>query len=498
MYLLRAIDIKKFYGDRAIFDIERLEISPGDKIGLVGQNGAGKSTLLSILAGVMEPDEGYVDLRGTAAFIAQHQDAEVLASEESGTYGKRSFARPMLSVRPSGGELTRAAISDAFASRPDLLLADEPTTNLDLEGVERLQRELLAFRGALVMVSHDRALLDAVCGEIWEIDSGSLRSFPGNYTAWVAQRTRERESAEREYDDYRREKKRLEATARKVKEKARVATKVPRGVSASDARLISSKNKGSNAEATFSAKAKSIASRIDRMDAKERPGDLPEIAMSLGNASRIMSPFAFRVSDLRVAFGERVLLCDASFDITANKKTVLMGSNGSGKTTLIDILASPGERREVKSAPGLKIGRFGQGHDELDLDMTALQNARSISDMPEHEVRTILARLEIKGDDVHKMCRVMSGGERAKVSFARLFASNLNMLVMDEPTNHIDLYTAEALENLLASWRGTLLLVTHDRRLASNVADRLLFIEDKNIRTFEGTWSEYEARSRTS
>jgi macrolide transport system ATP-binding/permease protein len=168
---------------------------------------------------------------------------------------------------------------------------------------------------------------------------------------------------------------------------------------------------------------------------------------------------------------------------------VLLGPNGSGKTTLLRLI----ERGEqpIRTAPGARIGYFSQNHESLDQSMTLLENARSGSDLPEHEVRTILARLEIKGDDVHKRCAMLSGGERAKAAFATLLVSNVNTLIMDEPTNHIDLYTTEALEALLSEWRGTLLLVTHDRRLAERVGERLLVIDGKKIHTFEGPLSEY-------
>ena len=498
MYLIKASDIRVAYGDRTIFEIEDLEVARSARVGLVGRNGAGKSTLLQVLAGVVEPDEGWLDLRARIAYIPQEPELAELVklvkmAAAGRPTGRSAFGHQVLSARPSGGELTRAAIARAFASGAELLLADEPTTNLDVAGIEQLQRELLSFRGGLLLISHDRELLDAVCTEIWELENGTLRSFPGNYSAWCLQRDRERAFAQEEYEGYQRERKRLEEAARRTAERARTATKRPHGISDSDARLISSKNKGTNAQHTLNAASRAMERRAEKLERHERPDDLPEIKMSLGHMDRLEAPFAVRVTGLDVAFGDRVLLRGATFDLVSGKKTVLMGPNGSGKTSLLRLIESELEIPGIRRSPRLRAGFFGQAHEALDGERTVLENARALSDLPEHEVRTILARLEIRGDAVYKRGAVLSGGERAKVAFARLLASSLNTLVLDEPTNHIDIYTAEALEGLLRAWQGTLLLVTHDRRLAAAVADRLLFIENGAVRTFEGSWAEHEA-----
>jgi ATPase subunit of ABC transporter with duplicated ATPase domains len=487
---LRAVKLQKSYGDRVILDINSLALYRGSKIGLVGQNGAGKSTLLAAFAGDIEPDGGVIDRRGIISVIRQDQDIRLLRGDTSAPpkeRGRRSFSSRPLSEKPSGGELTRAAIDAALVLRPDILLADEPTTNLDMEGIERLQGELLAFGGALVLVSHDRALLDAVCGEIWEIEDGRVRTFPGNYSAWLEQRDRERDFATSEYDEYRREEKRLREAARKMNERSKRCLKPPSRMSPSEARI--DPGKGEKGQAAVRAGAKAVLKRASMLEKKERPSDLPEIKMALGVSSRVASDAVIRASGLTVAFGGRVILDCAGFEARTAKRTVLLGPNGSGKTTILDMIARGDPR--VKIAPGAKIGYFGQNHETVDPGRTILENARRDSDLPEHEVRTILARLWIKGDAVHKKCALLSGGERAKVAFAALFASRLNTLILDEPTNHIDLYTAESLEALLLAWKGTLLLVTHDRRLAARAGDRLLIISGKRIKTFEGSLSEY-------
>ncbi len=498
--VLSAENIRKSYGDRTIFDIESLSLEAGRRVGLVGENGAGKSTLLAVLGGECEPDGGRVERRGRVAVI--RQDGAYLLPDQS-DFSRRAKLASLFeteqgerSARPSGGERTRVAIAQALACDTDVLLADEPTTNLDLAGIEKLQRELLAGSWALVLVSHDRELLDAVCTEIWELEGGALRVFPGNFSAWREQKARERDFAQFEYDQYRGEQKRLNDSARKVNERARNMHRPPKGMSASDARLCAGKDRALAAQGAVRAKAKAVSHRAEMLEAKERPRDLPEIKMALGCESPVASHAAVRVEGLNVAFGDRVVLREASFELVTGKCTVMLGPNGSGKTTLLDKIFAGADG--VKVAPSARIGYFNQNHEALELDKTALQNARAISDLPESDVRTILACLGIRRDDVHKKCGVLSGGERAKVAYARLFASNLNVLLLDEPTNHVDIYTAQELERLLSLWRGTLLVVTHDRRLAHAIAHRLLIVENGAVRTFEGTLEEYNQHKALS
>jgi macrolide transport system ATP-binding/permease protein len=489
-YLLKGTDILKTYGDRSILDISSVELRRGDKIGLVGRNGTGKSTLIAALSGELELDGGRFDRRGVVAVIRQFNEPDSMRETAGGRTGRR-FLASSLSEAPSGGELTRAAIDRALAARPDILLADEPTTNLDLDGINRFQAEMASLRGALVLVSHDRDLLDALCGEIWELENGKIRAHPGNYSAWAAQRDRERKYAQLEYDQYRSERRRLTESARKATERASKMLRPLHRMSASEKRLF----KGGllEGQGRVQAKAGSLSRRVEKLEAKERPSDLPEIKMELGMAVRVAADPVIRVEGLRVAFGGRTLLDGVSFDVTTGSRTMLLGPNGSGKSTIIAEIARGSEC--VKISPDARMGFFDQRHESVALNRTTLENARSMSSKPEHEVRTILARLEIKGDEAHKKCAVLSGGERAKVALAQLIASDINVLIMDEPTNHIDIFTVEALEAMLAAWGGTLLLVTHDRRLAHTIGDRLLIISEGQVLSFEGGVSEYESRN---
>ena len=227
--LLKAQNIKKEYGIQEILEIDTLQIEDFDRIGLVGKNGAGKSTLMSILAGDLEPDEGYVKRFCPIARIRQSQEAK---GPVQGSYISRLGLKD--SAVKSGGERTRLAIGAAFSQNAPLLMADEPTTNLDLEGILLLEKMMAGFRGAILLISHDRALLDRICTTIWELEDGKLRVFEGNYSQWTAQKERERNFEQFQYDQYQKEKKRLTQNIRDFREQSRQMIKPPKQMSSSE------------------------------------------------------------------------------------------------------------------------------------------------------------------------------------------------------------------------------------------------------------------------
>ena len=491
--LIYGSDIRVAFGARDVLAIDKLEIFEGDRIGLIGANGAGKTTLLRLLAGMEDGhDNGHAVVRRCqAAYVKQAaltdapddaRDDDAQDSELSGRFGVVD------SPKPSGGEQTRRALAQALSRRTPLLLLDEPTTNLDMDGVAELQRRLQAHKGALVLVSHDRALLDAVCGQIWEIENAALRVFPGDYSAYRQQKQRERDFAQAEYEAYRDEERRLTQRAREVEARAAGMLKPRRNMASSEWLLY--KDVMGGQQKHVHGFVKSLRSRIDHLEVKQRPENLPDIAMSLGAGSPIASKTALRFGPADIAFGERTLLRDASFTLPTRTRTVMIGSNGAGKTTLV--------RRILDGAEGVAlhadalIGYFSQAHEVLDADKTALDNARSQSQQPESAARTVLARLGMRGDDVFKPARVLSGGERAKTALARLLLADVNLLILDEPTNHLDLFAMEALEALLAAYEGTMLVITHDRALSAAVAQRVIRVDGGSVTTHEGDWASYQ------
>ena len=494
--LLEAHHIQKTYGDRSVLEIERLCVYDGERIGLVGENGAGKSTLLAILCGELAPDAGSVRRYAPAALIRQSGEARLDANARMASEFRAPSAREGL----SGGEQTRRRIAGTLSQEAPLLLADEPTTDLDAAGVDRLRQRLEAHAGALVLVSHDRALLNALCDRIWHLEGGRLTDFPGSYDDYRAELARRRAFQQFEYDQYRAERARLKAMAQKKAEWAASVQKAPKRMGNSEARLHT--REYTNAVLRQSAAKRQVQDRLERLEKKERPRDLPDIRMALGASRPIEAKTALNARCKSLQAGSRTLLAGAELALPTGSRTALIGENGCGKTTLLRALRgepSPGTRYTgtVRLNPAARLGWFDQDHARtLDFDATALRNAMADSKQPESTARTVLARLNLRGDDVFKPVRVLSGGERAKIALAKLLLSDANLLMLDEPTNHLDLFTLEALEALLADYGGTLLFVSHDRAFVSAVATRVLTIQGGRLSAFEGTLSQLEAESR--
>ena len=494
--LLETSHLQKSYGDRIILDTEPLRIYDGERIALIGENGAGKSTLLSILAGETEPDTGSVKRVGRCAFIHQSGEARL---EGRGSTASR-FRAPDRRTGLSGGEMTRRRIAEALSADASLLFADEPTTDLDASGARELLEELRSWHGALLLVSHDRALLNALCTRVLHLEDGRIADFPGTYGEYREELQRRREFQQFEYDRYRAEQARLKAMAQQKAEWAASVKKAPKRMGNSEARLHT--REYTNAVLRQSAAKKVIQDRMDRLEKKERPRDTPDIRMSLGVSCPIRAKTAVSVRLDALTAGRRLLISGAAFTLPTGSRTALCGDNGCGKTTLLRALRgepSPGTRfdGDIRFNPGVRMGWFDQDHEKvLDLDASVLENAMSATTLSGSLVRTVLARMNLRGDSVFKTARVLSGGERAKLALARLLVSDINLLILDEPTNHLDLFTLEALEALLRDHGGTLLFVSHDRAFVSRVADRILTVANGGLTTFEGSLEQMEEASR--
>ena len=494
--ILEATNIRKRFGSQTVLDVDSLRLYDGERVGLIGENGAGKSTLLAILAGELEPDSGAVRRYGPVAYI--HQSGETRSEADARLCSE--FRAPIAREGLSGGERTRRRIAGALSAGAALLLADEPTTDLDASGVARLRQRLAEHRGALVLVSHDRALLNALCNRVLHLEGGAITDFPGSYDAYQRELERRREHQQFEYDQYRAERARLKTSMQQKAEWASSVKKAPKRMGNSEARLHT--REYTNAVLRQSSARRKLEARMERMEVKERPRDLPQIKMALGTARPISARTALSINLKRLTAGGQTLLGAARFELPTGSRTALIGENGSGKTTLLRALRgepSPGTRLdgEVRSNPSARLGWFDQDHEKtLDLDATALENARAGSPLSESDVRTVLARLNLRGDSVFKPARVLSGGERAKLALAKLLVSNANVLLLDEPTNHLDLFAMRALEELLAGYGGTLLFVSHDQAFTSAVATRVLALEGGRLAAFEGTLSQMEAEKR--
>lgn len=468
LILLEAKHLKYYVQDRLLINTEYLCIQSKDRIGLVGSNGSGKTTLLELLAEKKQPSSGTVMSYVGCELLPQLKQTK---------------------TTKSGGEVTQDYINRSVSKKPEILLADEPTTNLDTLHIEKLEKQLTRLQGALVIVSHDRTFLDSLCTIIWEINEGQITEYKGNYSAYITQKDEERRQQEHAYEQYEKKKKQLEDALLLKEQKAERATKTPKNVSRSEASITGAKPYFANKQKKLRKAAKAIETRLDKLERVDKIKDLPAVKMKLPNEETFKGRIILRVKDLSGAFGDKTLWKKANFEIRGGDKLAIIGQNGSGKTTLLKKLIH--DDHQVSISPSIKIGYFSQNLDVLNVEQSILENVRSTSLQEETFIRTVLARLHFFREDVYKKVGVLSGGERVKVAFAKLFVSEVNTLILDEPTNFLDIEAVEALEGLLKDYEGTILLVSHDRRFIQSIATRILEIKKQEIHLFTGTYDEY-------
>ena len=479
--LLCAENISMSFGTRELFHIDKLEVHEGDKIGLVGLNGSGKSTLLRLISGDTIPDEGRIKLNCTPTYFAQLSDAHnnnIADPKELSLFGVQEL---VIQDITSGGENTRLRLAELFSERGTLLLLDEPTSHLDEDGFEYLDQRLASV-DSFILVSHDRELLDRRCNIILEIEDGEIRTYSGNYSSYCEQKKQAFERASFEYEQYTDEIKRLSLAYRKKKEQAKKAAKKPRGLSSSEAKAIefsaptrSPKGKAKSMERS----AENIKKRIEHMDIKEKPRELPQMRPIFSLTDPPRNPIIIEAEQLSFSYpnGKEVFR-NATFRLLRDSRTVLLGENGSGKTTLIRLIL---EGELVRIVPKAKIGYLKQDLSDLRPDKTVLENVTETSIQSQNIVRTVLARLLFTAGDIQKPVSVLSGGERVRLAFARILVSCANVLILDEPTNYLDIPSIEAVQSLLSEYEGTMLFTSHDSAFVRAIATNAVVIRDKQI-----------------
>ncbi len=511
MPLISLLDAHLAFGDRPLLDGAQLAVRAGERIGLIGRNGTGKSTLLRIIANLGGLDDGErrarVGLR--IALVEQEPELPLAATllesllerarssavagaiahaDPSGNEPERWRAESRLSEfvhrfglngaadfgTSSGGERKRAALALAFASQADLLLLDEPTNHLDIAAIERLE-ELLLKAPAAIVVTHDRAFLDSVATRIIELDRGVLRSYPGNFAAYEERRTDElaaEEAARRKFDKF----------------WAQEEIWIRKGVEARRTR-----NEG---------RVRRLARLREERDARrERLGTL-KLRLDEGPRSGQLVAELTKVSK---AFGGRKLIDDLSTRILRGDRMGLIGPNGAGKSTLIRIIlgALAPDAGEVRLGTHLRIAYFDQLREQLDPESTVAETISPGSDWVEigaerKHVMSYLGDYLFSARRAQAPVKALSGGERNRLLLARLFARPANLLVLDEPTNDLDMESLELLEQRLQDFSGTLLLVSHDRRFLDNIVTQTLAAEGNGVwRDCVGGYTDWlQQRSR--
>ncbi len=532
MLLLKASNIKKYYGERLVLKLDDFSVYTGHKIGIVGANGAGKSTLLNLLSGRLQPEEGQILSYGTISYASQFREEDGASGTMDG-YDPKLLKEMKVSDKTeqdtiSGGEETRLKLAGAFGKQGHILLLDEPTANLDITGSRLLQDKLLKVE-TLLMISHDRALLDVVCTAILEVSQGKLKLYPGNYTEYERLKEAETERDWKEYVTYADEKRRLEEVYLDKKRQAASMTKIPRGMSPREAHLIDflSNRSHDSKQRNLHQAAKAVKKRMDHLESKEKPREEPKIYLDFALTDPPENKILVEGRDIEFAYGDNVIFNKASFSIPNHTKVAIMGANGTGKTTLLNLIRQADQRKKsvagntitradgtcassgetgnndsgsgavsftggIRTVPKAVLGYLYQRLENLDPEQTVIANALKESIQTEVTVRGILARFLFRDNDIYKKVAVLSGGERVKLALAKLLVSDANVLLLDEPTNYLDMPSMIVLQKQIREYEGTIIFVSHDRTFINETADALLIIDNKKLVYYPGSLSQYE------
>lgn len=531
-------NVDKNFGFKKIFDSFDLEIMSGEKVGLIGPNGCGKSTLFKLITKEEVPSSGIVTTRKCAKvgflpqmpllqnenisvseFLSssfeeiyriskemrlleyemtnpQSEDMEKILNrygflqqrfddlggylidskinEICNKFGINSELLEREFSKLSGGEKTIVCFAKIMLSDPDILLLDEPTNNLDIDTLEWLEKILQNYTGTILMSSHDRYFLDKVATKIVLIERGKSEIFHGNYSYYLKENERRILS---EFEQYKDQQKMIDAMKKKIKqlqEFGRLAS--PSGES-------------------FFKRAASIQKRLDKIELLNKPETAKEIPLNFQMTNR-SGKQVLAVNDLNLSIDDKILLEQVSFDVLFKDRTCLMGKNGCGKSTLIKHIidlynGESNDGNDIKIGSNVLIGYIPQVIEFDDDTKTLLEVARETFNGTETQLRSSLAKFLFYGNDVFKRVNMLSGGEKVRLKLFELMQQNINFLIMDEPTNHIDITTREVLESALSEFQGTILFISHDRYFINEIAKKVLYVEDKNITEYLGNYDDY-------
>lgn len=529
MIVLSGNDISVSFGGETLFHDVNFRLEENGRAGLVGVNGCGKTTLMHVINGRQEAETGGISkaagiklgcmeqyvIRDDNITLydevleifrplidAENELADIAVAIDTGDHSEQTLSRQMqlqerfereggltyksmtcsalvglgfseddfnkpISVM-SGGQKSKEQLAKLLLSGSNILLLDEPTNHLDITACEWLEKFLTEYKGAYIVISHDRYFLDKVTDTTFEMENRTLREYKGNYTRYLELKAEAREAQQRVYD-------------RTVKEINRIEG-------------IVEQQKRWGQEHNFITAA-SKQKQADRLkETLEKPEDLPEAIKFTFRAKEGGANDVLIAKGLSKSFDGTAVFTNAELDIKKNTTTFILGENGCGKTTLLKILTGEyqADSGEYKFGNNIQFGYYDQAQTDLDPSKTVIDEVWDrYPGMTQTQVRSALAQFLFKGDDVFKNVGKLSGGEKARVSLLKLMLSKANMLLLDEPTNHLDIHSREALENALASYGGTLLIVSHDRYLINKLADRIVWLGKTGTVNIDGNYDRY-------
>ncbi|PLR89991.1 Msr family ABC-F type ribosomal protection protein [Bacillus sp. T33-2] len=478
---LELENIELSFLDRLVLNIPRLAVHQFDRIGIVGKNGAGKSTLLKLMDGQIKPEKGHVKRFADFAYFDQLA-SPVEREVDYELAGKLSV--PQTEIENfSGGEQTRLKLAQIFSGYHQGLLIDEPTTHLDEDGTRFFIEQLTYYYGALVLVSHDRYVFDELVTKIWEIEDGCVTEYTGNYSDYAAQKELQRKQQKEQHEKYMKEKARLLKAAEEKMRKADKITQANGHISKKETKakankMFMTKSKDTSQKAVQRA-AKAIEQRVAQLEGVDAPKEEHLLHFYQPSALKIHNKYPIMGERVTLKAGDKTLLKEASFQFPLGKTIVIKGSNGSGKTTLLHHILKRGEGLVI--SPKAVIGAYEQMDYQFDKDETVLGYMKARSDFDESKIRSVLHSMNFTGNDLNKNVRNLSGGEAIRLVLCQLFLGRYNVLVLDEPTNFLDVFCIEALERFLKAYEGTVLIVSHDRRFIERVADCIYAIEQRQL-----------------
>ena len=507
--MLTIANISKSYGPRTLFAEVSLNIARTDRLGLVGANGAGKSTLFNIILGKDNPDEGLIEWERGAnfGFLPQESapvgDETILQIATSGGklependddwdidytleprakkilagLGFRESDHEKLAKTFSGGWVMRAHLARLLVSEPTLLLLDEPTNHLDLEALLWFQDYLTRYPGGLVVISHDRAFLNALCTGTIELRGQRLHEYSGNYDDFILERVARKERQQAMFKNQQREIAHLQTFVDRFGAKASMASRAK-------------------------SKEKQIA-RLEEVAIDEPEDDLKKIQFRFPQPPR-SGLKVMKLEHVQQAYGEHVVYKDLNFECERGQRTVLVGPNGAGKSTLLKILAgvipiNSGLREE---GGNVITGYFAQNRvDNLNPKLTVLENVMELrtteNGLTEQQARGMLGTFLFRKDDVHKKVAVLSGGEKSRLALVKLLINPPNFLLMDEPTTHLDIMSIDALIAALKTYEGTLYFVSHDVHFIREIAKTVLHVHSGRLTQYSGDYAYYLEKSKS-